>query len=96
MYLSGSTDISRNHRDVKIKDLYDQLTKGPNMYTDNCVRMPEVENVNRTGNYTVDGSRGQFHAPDNWVYESEKTSNGGEFMDGVFPSEAKGEFHMAL
>jgi hypothetical protein len=96
LYLSGSNDISRNHKDVKIKDLYDQLTKAPSVYTENCVKMPNVDDATRNGDYIVAGSRGNFHPRDNWVYGEEKVMNGGEFMTGVFPSDEKCQHNMAL
>jgi hypothetical protein len=96
MYLSGNTDLSRNHKDMKIRDVYDDISKGTNLYSQNCVRMPTVDNTMRDGNYTVDGARGDYFARDNWVYNNEKVMNGGEFMSGIMPSDSMANTQMAV
>lgn len=91
LYLSGNTDITRNFKDMKIKDLYDYVTK--NNFSSSS---DKKEAFNNNSDLIIAGSRGDFLAKDNWVYEDEKVMNGGEFMDGIYPSDGKCQENQAV
>lgn len=84
MYLSGNSDISRNHKGVAIKDLFDGLTKGNDVQENQCIRMPHVDSVTQDGHYKRQGFRGETYTRDNWVYDQEKVNNGGEFYGNIY------------
>lgn len=97
MYLSGNTDIARNHKGVMIKDLYDNLTKqDANLYTTQCKRMPEVGGITHEGEHKAAGFRGDYFTKDNWTYDKENTINGGEFFGGVYPNDSDAQYERAL
>lgn len=96
LYLSGSNDLSRNHHNVRIGDLFDQLTAGQSIYSQGCARLPPKEATLNEGEYLVSGHSGNFYPSDQWVYGEERVINGGEFMSGVWPSDAKGEQNQAV
>lgn len=96
LYLSGSTDISRNHHDVKIKDLYDHLTNSRNIYNENCNKKLIDDNIMNQSNYLINGARGKAYTKDNWMYEHESVMNGGEFMNNILPYDNDKQQPMAL
>jgi hypothetical protein len=96
LYLSGSSDISRTHKDAKISDLFDKLTKSGNtLYSQNCNRITEESGPKKRGDYLLSGHNGGFYSPDVWVYNSDKASSSGEFMPGVWPSDKNLEDYQA-
>jgi hypothetical protein len=83
MYLSGSTDISQNYKDVPIKDVFDDLTKSADIHNQQCVKLPEFDTVTKQGHY----KSGQTYTRDNWMYAQEKVGNGGKFFDQIYPDD---------
>lgn len=63
-------------KDKTLWDVYDQLTKGPSIHRDLCVKQPDDE-----GLYYSQGSALTFDV-DNWKYENERPMNGGS-RDGL-------------
>lgn len=84
LYLSGNADISRNHKGVAIKDLFDGLTKGPDIYNGNCVRAADLDSITQEPAYKSNGFRGEAYTRDNWVYGEEKVTNGGSFYENIY------------
>jgi len=95
LYLSGNSDISRNHKGVAIKDLFDSLTKGTDLYDRQCIRLPNVDDVTQEGQYKRRGFRGETYTRDNWVYDQEKVSNGGEFYNHIYGQDPVASAEMA-
>jgi|AntRauTorckE6833_2_1112554.scaffolds.fasta_scaffold11056_2 hypothetical protein len=83
MKLSGNISQSRRYPNMKIKDLYDELTKGPNLYKKQCVRTPLFDNMNPDEYHLKPGSPGTIMNADNWKYDNEKIMNGGEISQGL-------------
>jgi hypothetical protein len=75
MYLDGNLGEARRH-DMKIRDIYDQLTCGPKLYDRQCVRLPYFDNTMHDG-YNYSFLNGMHNTRDNWMYKNEKDINGG-------------------
>lgn len=88
LYLSGNNDVSRNHKDVKISDMFNELTSGQNIYSKGCNRLPLEDGKNATADYVITGHDNDLLSQDHWVYGEEKVMNGGEFMGGVWPNDS--------
>jgi hypothetical protein len=96
LYLAGNTDVSRNHKGLRIKDMFDDLVKSTELYGKPCVRMPSVDNLTKDGHYLNKGFRGDSYVRDNWVYGEEKVANGGEFYDDIRGNDPAATSQMAL
>jgi hypothetical protein len=69
MYLDGSTDLSRNHKGVKVRDIFDAATSsGVNLYERQCTRSPTSEELdnNHEGYYNQKGSLGKYATAYTW------------------------------
>lgn len=84
LYLSGNISEARRYPNMKIKDLFDEATKGPNLYERQCVRVPQFDNVNPEGHYVSYGTPGMSLSRDKWQYDNEKIINGGEIENGIY------------
>jgi hypothetical protein len=83
LYLDGNNDIARRYPNMRIKDLYDEITAGPKLYERQCVRLPNFDNVNPEGYYMSAGSPALTLTRSNWTYPNEKIINGGS-IDGKY------------
>lgn len=83
--LDGNTGAAKRFPNIKIKDLFDKVTSGPNLYDRQCVRLPSYDNVNYDGYYTNSGVTGLELTRDNWRYKDEYVMNGGKIVDGLYP-----------
>ena len=83
MYLSGNMSQARRHPNMKIKDLYDELTSGPNLYKRQCVRTPLFDNMNPDEYHIKPGSPATIINGNNWKYDNEKVMNGGNITQGL-------------
>lgn len=84
LYLSGNTDEARSHPGMKIKDIFDEATKGHSLYDRHCVRLPKFDNINFDGYYMSYGQHPMHQTRDNWTYPKEKIINGGEINNGLY------------
>lgn len=82
LYLEGNTSLARGHQGIKIKDLFDSTTCGPNLYDRQCVRLPDFKHMNHDGYYVNHGSPGMYMTRDNWTYNEERVMNGGCMANG--------------
>jgi hypothetical protein len=64
LYLSGNFSQARRYPNMKIKDLFDEVTKGPNLYTRQCVRLPQFDNI------LAPGSPGLSLTRNEWKYDN--------------------------
>jgi hypothetical protein len=105
LYLSGNTDLSRNHKGVKIQDLFNSITQGsvdkpkenPIREIDLNTTSIEVNPMGITGGMKKkSGATNDYYSNDNWVYDSEKLENGGEFYNGIFASDPSNSNFAAL
>lgn len=85
LYLDGNRDIARRYPNMKIMDLFDEITRGPKLYERQCVRLPYFDNVNHDGYYVNSGSSGLRLTRNNWNYENEKVMNGGSINGHYYP-----------
>ena len=87
MYLDGNLTEARRYPGMKIKDLFDAATAGPNKHTRSCVRLPKYDSVNYDGLYSSYGSPATSIARDNyvWKYKNDKIINGGQIRQGLYP-----------
>jgi hypothetical protein len=84
MYLQGNLDEAHRNPNMKIKDLFDETTKGPNKYTRSCVRLPQFDNINNDGYQMSYGTHPMHLTRDNWTYSNEKTMNGAQMNNGLY------------
>jgi len=88
LYMSGDITTNRNTPNMKIKDLFDYTTQGPNLYTKPCVRVPHFDNINFDG-YTFDlgtTTTNMLNTADKWAYKPDYLMNDGKFYGNVRPS----------
>lgn len=83
LYLDGNTEVARRYPNMQIKDLFDEATKGPNLYTRECVRLPKFDNINPEGWTYQHGNPGMHNVRDEWAYSNEKVMNGGKIMGNI-------------
>jgi hypothetical protein len=96
LYLEGNTSDVRGHKSMKIKDLYDDLTKGPNLYLRQCVRLPEYDNLGDDGYTTSPGLHPTSASMGGWNYPNEKSINGGAIVPGLHGSDPYANFNMPV
>lgn len=76
LYMDGDLGQARAHSPKKIRDIFDDLTSGVNLYSKPCVRMPYFDNTMHDG-YNYSFMNGMYGTRDEWIYENEKEMNGG-------------------
>ncbi len=81
MYLDGNLGAARRFPNMKIKDIFDAATQGPNLYERQCVRLPHFDNINFDGYLMSNGSPGLMTTRTDWEYDNEKIMNGGKITD---------------
>lgn len=96
LYLDGNRSEARRYPNMKIKDLFNEATKGPNLYERQCVRLPSFDNINPDGYYTSYGTPGTHLTRDNWTYNNEKIMNGGEIENNLFANDKYSNKYMDL
>ncbi len=96
LYLSGNNSIARQHPNMRIKDVFDNMTQAPNAYVRDCVRLPKFDNVNPQGYYNSFGTPGLSLTRDNWSYDNEQANNGGEIQPGLYANDLSATSHMAI
>lgn len=86
MYLDGNLTEARRYPGMKIKDIFDAATAGPNKHTRTCARLPKFDNINYDGLYSSYGSPATSIARDNyiWKYKNDKVLNGGQIKQGLY------------
>ena len=91
MYLSGDYDLTRNRKGTKIADLFDELTKNENKLTQPCITNVTtekgIERILDQKTKKIEGHNGNMLSNDRWIYNQEKTINGGNFYDNIKPNE---------
>jgi hypothetical protein len=90
MYLSGNTDISRHHKGQRIQDVYNNLTKGTDLYQRDCVRVPELDQYQEKEKYDFNGENKLNMNQSEWEYNNEKIINGGHIEDELVAFDPNG------
>lgn len=83
LYLEDNNDFSRRYPNLKIKDVYDTVTKGVDLHKRKCVRLPDFDNINYDGYEMSYGAHPMHLTRDEWEYENESVMNGGEIKPGL-------------
>lgn len=84
LYLSGELSQARNKSNMKIKDIYDQVTlNGPALYEKPCVRLPYFDNTMHDG-YDASVVTGMHNVRDEWKYPHENSLNGGQIAKNLY------------
>lgn len=100
MYLSGDYDLTRNRKGTKIADLFDELTKNENKLAQPCITNVTtekgIERILDQKTKKIEGHNGNMLSNDTWVYNEEKTINGGNFYDNIQPNEDHNQEYQAL
>jgi hypothetical protein len=82
LQLDGFIGEARRYPNTKIRDIFDNLTCGPNLYLKQCVRVPKFDNTMQDG-YNYNFVTGMENTRDNWKYPDESVMNGGNFMGKI-------------
>jgi len=101
MYLDGNLSAARRYPNMKIKDIFDAATQGPNLYERQCVRLPYFDNINFDGYLMSNGSPGLMTTRTDWEYDNEKIMNGGKITDyqdtqNLYPHDMDYDNHMPI
>lgn len=100
LYLEGNTSPARGQQEpLKIKDIFDNATKGPNTYLRQCVRLPDFDNLSSDGYTTSMGENSQKRtsaSQQGWSYPNEKVLNGGQIKQGLFASDPHRDYSMPV
>lgn len=86
LYLDGDLGEARRYPGMKIRDIFDQLTSGPNLYDRACVRVPQFDNTMQDG-YNYSFYTGMYNNRDNWKYKNEKIINGGQIENNLYAND---------
>lgn len=86
LYLDGNLGEARNFPGMKIRDIYDNLTAGTNLYQRSCVRVPSFDNTMHDG-YNYSFLTGMHNTRDNWQYPNEKEINGGQLEKNFYAND---------
>ncbi len=96
LYLQGNTSEARRYPNMKIKDIFDEVTKAPSLYHRQCVRLPKFENINYDGYYMSYGQHPMDLTRDNWRYSREKVINGAEISNGMYGNDPDANMNMPI
>lgn len=86
--------VKPSGKPVKIQEMFDNLTK--RKYPDNCVLMPDIDNISREPEYISRGFNGNYYLPNDYVYKYDRIMNGGLFFDDVVGADSKNDKKMAI
>lgn len=84
MRLTGELNFINPSNPIKIKDLYDNLLKPLDRNSNSCVRVPNIENLDRGGIYS--GIPFEISSKE-WIYDNENTLNGGSIGGNLLPND---------
>jgi len=91
MYLNGDLGEARRNSGMKIRDIYDKLTCGPQLYERKCARIPQFDNTMHDG-YDASFVNGMHMTRDNWLYDNENILNGGQIEKNLYASDPESSF----
>jgi hypothetical protein len=86
LILNGQGTIGDDNQGMRIRDLYDTLTSGVDLYTNKCVRNQGNYNLGKTSGYTLPKHNGKYFTEDKWAYGHERVINGGSFYNNIHPN----------
>lgn len=81
--------------DLKIKDVYDQLTSGPDLYKNKCTRLPYFDHVMNDG-YNFDFVTGLYGTGRTWNYYGDNEMNTGILDPGLSATQDGSNYFPAL
>lgn len=81
LYL-GDGDLPKSKLGKNISDVYDSLTKDK-YHKDHCVLSQNLDDINKSPQYVMPATLGDYYTRDDWVYNEDRVMNGGLFYDGV-------------
>lgn len=84
LYLQGNGDVAKGYGCTKIRDLYDQATKGPTLYDRTCARMPKFDSHVEAEYYDVNGPQNLYLNGKEANYSPEHSANGGPLDKGLY------------
>ena len=86
MYLDGNLGEARGYQGKKIRDIFDDLVQGPQLYERKCARIPQFDNTMHDG-YDASFVSGMQLTRDNWVYDNENILNGGQIEKNLYAND---------
>lgn len=89
MKLDGEYD----YRNMKIKDIYNNLTTNTNLYTKQDVRYPYFDNTMHD-NYNYEFISGMHNVQDTWQYRDDNEMNTGKLEPNFFAHDEEANIHM--
>jgi len=94
--IDSNLDFAKSYPNMNIKDVYDELTKAPDLYTKPYVRNPKFDDMNYDGWVAQTGSPGLILNQEEWKYNNEKMMNGGRIDGMVRASDKNDNMHLSL
>ncbi len=95
MYLDGDLGQANTFTGMKIRDIYDKLTCGEDLYQRKCVRVPKLDNTMNDG-YNFSFLTGMHNTRDEWTYDDDRVINGGKIVDGLYANDEDSFSEMPL
>lgn len=95
MYLDGDLGQANTFSGMKIRDIYDKLTCGEDLYQRKCVRVPKLDNTMNDG-YNFSFLTGMHNTRDEWSYDDDRVINGGKIVDGLYANDEDAMSEMPL
>ena len=96
LYLEGNSSYARGHKGKKIKDMFDNITKGPHLYDRKCVRVPDFDSMTKLGYYDYNGSNAMSLKDGIKDHGDEHPMNGGLLNNGIIGHDKTSSEHMPL
>lgn len=84
MIVNGQGTIGDENQGMRIRDLYDTLTSGIDLYGDKCVRNQGNYNLGKTTGNTLPKHNGKYYTEEKWRYGDERVINGGNFYNNIY------------
>jgi len=96
LYLSDNQDIARSYEGTKIRDLYNQLTRGPTLYNRTCARTPKFDNYVGKEYYDVNGPQEFMMKRKHHNYNKEHSMNGGPIEPTLYGDDPSATSYLPL
>ena len=99
LYLANNSDIARGYNGTRIRDLFDQMTKGETIYNRSCVRAPRLPKYDthvESGYYGTNGPHNYSLKRKDNEYSIEHSLNGGAIEPGMYGNDPEYNNYLSL
>jgi hypothetical protein len=96
LYLEENSWTARGQQGKKIKDMFDNLTKGPHLYDRKCVRVPDFDSMTKLGYFDYNGSQALSLKDGVKDHGDEHPMNAGPFYNSIVGHDKTSSENMPL